>query len=183
MLIFERLNPLNAKYLVDFLINNQDVGTFFQPHPFTKEAIAHILDSRKEDEFIVMRLNDKGYLGGVIGYGLLRGWDEGYERPSLGITVDKNYRGEGYGKRMMEYLHQLAREHGATEVRLTIEKENVVARNFYKGMGYKFHAWDNEKDEGVCSRHSGQTCQTRSGTCQRFSKAPNLFLLTVETLP
>jgi ribosomal protein S18 acetylase RimI-like enzyme len=41
----------------------------------------------------------------IVGYGMLRGWDEGYSVPSLGILVRAEACGQGIGKLLMEHLH------------------------------------------------------------------------------
>ncbi len=58
--------------------------------------------------------------GSIVAYGMLRGWDEGYETPSLGIAVHSEWQARGVGRRMMEHLHQVARVRGAKRIRLKV---------------------------------------------------------------
>ena len=74
----------------------------------------------------------------MIGYGMLRGWDEGYEIPSLGIAIDPAQQGRGYGQRLMEFLHATARQHGAKRVRLRVHPDNHRAVELYRSLGYSF---------------------------------------------
>ena len=69
---------------------------------------------------------------------LLRGWDEGYSVPSLGIAIHPVARGQGLGTLMMEYLHFLARQRGAITVRLRVHVENLRAIQLYQALGYAF---------------------------------------------
>ena len=69
---------------------------------------------------------------------MLRGWDEGREIPSLGIVIDAAWQGRGCGRRMMDYLHQTARERGARRVRLKVYPENSRALAWYQKLGYVF---------------------------------------------
>lgn len=75
--------------------------------------------------------------GEVVAFGMLRGWHEGYETPSLGIVVRPDREGRGYGRAMMVALEGLARERGATRIRLRVHPDNVRARRLYAGQGYR----------------------------------------------
>ncbi len=74
--------------------------------------------------------------GELVAYGMLRGWDEGYEIPSLGIAVHRDRQGRGYGRAMMTALHDAARERGAMKIRLRVHPENGRARSLYERLGY-----------------------------------------------
>jgi ribosomal protein S18 acetylase RimI-like enzyme len=80
----------------------------------------------------------------VIAYGLLRGWDEGYDTPSLGIAVSPRSQRNGIGRRLMEHLHDVARARGATRVRLKVYRENTPAVRLYEAFGYSFEAEGDE---------------------------------------
>jgi ribosomal protein S18 acetylase RimI-like enzyme len=68
---------------------------------------------------------------------MLRGWDEGYTVPSLGIGIRREFERQGLGREMMVALHQVAREMGATAVRLRVHPDNVGAAALYRAMGYQ----------------------------------------------
>jgi ribosomal protein S18 acetylase RimI-like enzyme len=74
----------------------------------------------------------------VIGYGLLRGWDEGYEIPSLGIAVHPRFRGQRVGLALMHVLHAVARLRGASRIRLKVYPDNRRALSLYRRLGYRF---------------------------------------------
>ena len=74
----------------------------------------------------------------VIGYGMLRGWDAGYNVPSLGIIVAPQSRGTGLGGLLMHYMHHLAKIRGAVRVRLKVYPENEAALSIYRKIGYVF---------------------------------------------
>lgn len=106
---------------------------FFSPHPFTLEEI---------EKIIKCTLNDKYYIiigdGKIHAYGFLRGWDEGFIIPSLGIATHPLSRGIGLGSLLMIFLHTQARLNGATTIRLRVRPSNTSAINMYKKLGYKF---------------------------------------------
>lgn len=78
--------------------------------------------------------------GEIIGYGMLRGWDEGFQTPSLGIVIDPSAQGRGLGRCLMSVLHAAARERGASQIRLKVYPENKPAVELYKSLGYEFLA-------------------------------------------
>jgi ribosomal-protein-alanine N-acetyltransferase len=106
--------------------------TFFQPHELSANA-AQMLAKYRGKDFYGVVLSGKQ----ILGYGLLRGWDEGYEIPSLGLAIDDRFRGYGLGRLMMEYLHAVARLRGAQRVRLRVKEDNHQALKLYRSMAYE----------------------------------------------
>ena len=74
----------------------------------------------------------------AVAYGLLRGWDDGYTTPMLGVAVRSHSRGRGFGRLMMEALHAEARRRGAELVKLRVDRGNMVARRLYEAMAYTY---------------------------------------------
>lgn len=105
----------------------------FHPHPFTPEAAAERAAYRGLDVYCVAVAG-----GRVLGYGMLRGWDEGFEVPSLGIAIHQAARGIGLGRAMMAYLHCEARRRDAARIRLKVYPDNAVAVALYRSLGYEF---------------------------------------------
>ncbi len=105
----------------------------FHPHPLTVEEAAVKCSYSGKDIYYLLVESDE-----VIGYGMLRGWDDGFAVPSLGIVIDPCERGRGLGRFLMELLHRAARERGATQVRLKVYPDNNPAVELYKSMGYEF---------------------------------------------
>jgi [ribosomal protein S18]-alanine N-acetyltransferase len=114
------------------------IEKFFHPHPLSRQEAAARANYLGRDFYCVM-LQEKA----VIGYGLLRGWDEGYTIPSLGIVIDPSVQGRGYGRMLMNFLHDSAKRRGATRVRLNVYPQNHGAVDLYRSLGYVF---EEEKD-------------------------------------
>jgi len=109
----------------------------FHPHPFTEAQAQHIHDYTGRDAyFLVIRQ------GAVAGYAMLRGWDEGFAIPSLGLYLLPGARGQGMGRQVMAHLHAAARARDATNIRLKVYADNVPAQRLYTGMGYVFSGED-----------------------------------------
>jgi ribosomal protein S18 acetylase RimI-like enzyme len=106
---------------------------FFNPHPMTEEEALKRVAYTGKNAYCVLQVGTE-----LVGYGLLRGWDEGYETPSLGIVIDPERQGRGHGRRLMEFLHEIARGRGARRIRLHVHPENVRAVKLYQSLGYVF---------------------------------------------
>lgn len=112
-------------------LERQGVGKFFHPHPLTREAAAERAAYMGKDLYCVLEIGME-----LVGYGILHGWDKGYEIPGLGIAIDPDWQGRGYGRLFMQFLHELARRRGAKRIRLRVYPENLRAVQFYRSLGY-----------------------------------------------
>jgi GNAT superfamily N-acetyltransferase len=107
--------------------------TFFRPHPFTGDEARRIASDRGQDVHAVL-VDD----GRAVAYGMLRGLDEAYPIPTLGICVRTSAQGRGLGRLMMAHLHAEAARLGATIVRLRVHPDNTRARLLYESVGYAY---------------------------------------------
>lgn len=106
---------------------------FFHPHPMTEEEAIKRYTYDGKDLYYIATNGET-----VLAYGMLRGWDEGYTIPSLGIFVDRSVRGTGLAKAFMHFLHAAAKAKGAEKVRLKVFPDNLPAVGLYKSLGYEF---------------------------------------------
>ena len=126
------------QFFQDILLEKYD--QWFHPHPFTKEYTEKITTYTGKDLYYAMISANT-----VIGYGMLRGWDEGYTIPSLGIAMHPQHANKGYGKIFMGFLHFIAKANHAPAIRLTVYITNTHAINLYSNLGYKL----SESEDGT----------------------------------
>ena len=82
----------------------------FSPHPFTPDYAQLLCNNwRTRKDLYIISLSGPE----IFSYGMLRGWDEGFEIPSLGIYIPKMHRGKGLGRKFMRFLHYVADARGA----------------------------------------------------------------------
>lgn len=106
---------------------------YFHPHPLTSEEAHKRCTYTGNDLYYVLIERTQ-----VLGYGMLRGWDEGYEVPSLGVVIRASARGFGLAETLIHFLHTAARRRGARKVILRVYRENHAARRLYEKIGYTF---------------------------------------------
>ncbi|HEX3800378.1 MAG TPA: GNAT family N-acetyltransferase [Verrucomicrobiae bacterium] len=141
----QKIIPEHAQALGTFFERLKASGAeeHFHPHPLTGEEAKKKSAYSGKDFYCVLMEGKE-----VIGYGMLRGWDEGYEVPSLGIAIDPAVQGRGYGRRLMQFLHAAAAERGAKKIRLKVYPANVRAAGLYRSLGYVFQGGEDEQLTG-----------------------------------
>ena len=89
VLEWRRLSPdLEGPLARFFETLGDDDRKVFHPHPFTAEKARELCAYRGDDVYGVLVEGEV-----VHAYAMLRGWDEGYQVPSLGIVVGAHARG------------------------------------------------------------------------------------------
>lgn len=137
---------LGELYYIWWEIITTGAGEFFHPHSLTLNEAVRVCNYKGKDLYVAAFMN-----GEMAAYGMLRGWDDGYEIPSLGIYICERFRGRGFGQWFMGELHRLAAERGAEKVRLTVLKKNEKAVSLYRKMGYVMDGGHPDYYEGFLS--------------------------------
>jgi ribosomal protein S18 acetylase RimI-like enzyme len=76
---------------------------------------------------------------------MLRGWDEGYAIPSLGVVIRPEAKDHGVGRLMMEFLRIAAIRRGAEKIRLRVALANEPALSLYRSLGYDLRPDEDER--------------------------------------
>ena len=112
-------------------------STHFHPHPFTPQQAERVARYQGRDVYAVLEVD-----GRFVAYGILRGWDEGFAVPSLGIGVRVDRKRRGHGRQMMAWLAEEARRRRAQRIRLRVHPDNHGARRLYESLGYAYAGED-----------------------------------------
>lgn len=137
---FQVVGPEHAHALAAFFERLRAHGDefFFHPHPLTVAEAQKRAAYRGLDFYCVLVQGPA-----VVAYGMLRGWDEGYEDPGIGAAVDPSAQGHGYGRLLMNYLHATARERGVKRIRANADPNNIRSVAMCRSLGYVFQAPEN----------------------------------------
>lgn len=106
---------------------------FFHPHPFTSEEAYTRCRYKGQDLYYLLIDNE------VLGYGLLRGWDDKWDDICLGIIIKPSETRRGLGDLLMHFLHTAARRKQLARIRLKVHPENIPAQMLYEKLGYVFN--------------------------------------------
>jgi ribosomal protein S18 acetylase RimI-like enzyme len=132
-----------ARFFQEIVINKEDNN--FHPHPLDIKEAEYIASYPGQDLYFLQIKGNE-----ITGYGMLRGWDEGFSVPSLGIAIHPSSRRQGLAKNFMAFMHQRAKEKGAKKIRLTVYTDNIAAIRLYRSIGYTFSEEKDHKVVGFC---------------------------------
>jgi ribosomal protein S18 acetylase RimI-like enzyme len=136
-LVFREITEAEEACLARFFAHNDVPQTVRQFNPFrlTAEMARTIAQVPRRDHYYGAFLGDR-----MVGFSMLRGWDEGYSVPSFGILIDRDFQGRGYGSRMILFTVREARRLGCQRVRLTVYSSNFKAFQLYVSHGFVEHS-------------------------------------------
>ena len=121
-------------------INSPEYVKDFFPHHFNKENARLVCNYEGQDLYFAILLDGEE----IIGYCMLRGWDEGYQIPSIGLCVLKKFQGLGIGKIIIKFLETVAILQGCSRVMLKVNRDNFSAIKLYINQGYDCKEFDEE---------------------------------------
>jgi RimJ/RimL family protein N-acetyltransferase len=139
-LLIRKINKNDAVELFN-MMNDTDkkIKNFFHPHEFDEGTIKNICES-ENDHYYVMIKNKK-----IIGYSFLRLF--GYEIPSFGIFIKKEFTRKGYGTYLTKWTIEKARNIGYQKVILKTYKKNIHAQKVYEKIGFKIIGETDDKKQ------------------------------------
>jgi len=98
--------------------------------PWTAEAFFNELTNNHFARYLIMELN-----GEIIGYGGM--WTIMDEAHVTNIAVRADYRGRGFGRKLLAELQRTAVFFGAARMTLEVRVSNVVAQRLYRKFGFE----------------------------------------------
>lgn len=132
-LIIRSLEVLDAPEL-STLLRSQSLTylRFFNPFNFKEENIARLLAEREKDVWVGFN-----WQGRLIGFFMLRGWDEGYGVPTYGVLIDEKFRGYGFASLSLKIAKSIGRLRRAPRLMLKVHPENLAAKALFEGAKFK----------------------------------------------
>lgn len=92
-----------------------------------------ILERMKSPEIMIFKKTTEGKLVGFVELDM-----KGGEAFMNAVGVTEGHRGKGFGKELVEYAADFAREHGFQKIGLFVKKGNEKAKALYSKIGFRF---------------------------------------------
>lgn len=103
----------------------------FHPFAFDTETVRGQIERARRDRYWGIRV-----AGELAGFFMLRGFDEGYERPAFGVFIAEDFAGRGLAHRALNEATRWCEENAVREMMLTVYEENTAAVRVYENAGF-----------------------------------------------
>ena len=136
------LNKTYAKDVLDlFLRTKKEYSKYFIPFEFNLNIIESFLRNAKKDLFFGLFVDKK-----MIGFYMLRGFDEGFKVPSYGVFIDENYSGKGLGQLTLFHAISQCKILNVKKLLLKVHPDNLSAKHIYEKNGFIIEGVDPKND-------------------------------------
>ena len=122
-------------------IDHERYRRHFSPHPFTEEEAERVCHYSGRDRYLGVFLVPGD---DMVGYGMLRGLDEGYEVPSVGVCIEEAHQGEGLGRMLLSHLLDLCVKQGANRAMAKVNRDNSASRAMFERARFAFEDFSPE---------------------------------------
>lgn len=104
---------------------------FFRPFGYDETAIADALTRQGQDVFMGLFWREQ-----VVGFFMLRGWNEGYDVPAFGILIDEQYRGYGLEMAALDTAKVICRLRNVSRLMIKMHPDNISAKGVARKTGF-----------------------------------------------
>jgi len=108
-----------------------DYMRYFIPFQFDEATLTTILTNAHYDLYMGLSWGET-----LIGFFMLRGWDQGYAVPAYGVTIDQRFRNRGLGRLTLELSRSICKLRGAKRLMLKVHPDNAAAKQVYESFGF-----------------------------------------------
>jgi len=113
-----------------------DVMVQLRPHLAREQYVPTVRSMMESDGFRIAALIDDGDVRAVAGYRFMTMLYRGRLLYIDDLVSDERFRSHGYGKAMIDWLRQEAREQGCSEIQLISNTKREGAHRFYFREGF-----------------------------------------------
>ena len=111
--------------------DSEEYRRHFTPFSFDEASLADRLRRAKRDCYWGIHSGSA-----LTGFFMLRGFDEGYERPSFGVYLAEHFSGAGLAKLALQYTLSWCCLNAVPAVMLKVHASHPRARKIYEEMGF-----------------------------------------------
>ncbi len=114
------------------LEENKEYIKHFIPFDFSESVVRNILSLKKSDKYFGLFLNKE-----LVGFYMLRGFDEGYDTPAYGVWISSEYSNKGLSTLTLYHAFSFCRINKIKTLMLKVHPDNSIAKNLYEKFGFK----------------------------------------------
>jgi RimJ/RimL family protein N-acetyltransferase len=111
----------------------------FTAFELSDKSLTTILTRAVKDKYFGMFFGDE-----IVGFYMLRGFDEGFEVPSYGVIILSKFSNKGLSRLTLYHAFSLCRLNNIKKLMLKVRPENKHAKNLYESLGFKKTGFDSE---------------------------------------
>ncbi len=132
---FRPAGVLDAGSIANSLCSEQPVYLrFFHPFPLEEPEIRRRIENAVLDVYVLICDQNSG---AFIGFYMLRGLDEGYQEPMLGLYVSSAFSGIGIASLATKHATLTCRLNGLSGLELKVYADNDRALSVYSALGFR----------------------------------------------
>ncbi|MCP4971776.1 MAG: GNAT family N-acetyltransferase [Arcobacter sp.] len=120
---------------------NKNYFKYFHPFDFNENSIKNILKKTKLDQFFGIFINEL-----LIGFYILRGFDEGYTIPSYGVMISQKFSKFGLGKLSLQHAISFCKINKVEKIMLKVHPKNLTAKRIYESFGFNQSGMDKKNN-------------------------------------
>jgi [ribosomal protein S18]-alanine N-acetyltransferase len=130
----KRISQRDIQRLAQFFTDNDrpEILRHFHPFALNEDSALKICQASHQDLYYVTI-----WKGQIVGFLMLRGWEDGFEIPSLGVLVDHRTHGKGFGRKMTRFAISKANDKGCPAIRLSVYVSNFRALALYSSLDFR----------------------------------------------
>lgn len=131
-LLVSKLSPVDASALSVLLTaDDSNYRQYFVPFAADIKSLGERLESVREDRYWGV------WFGRTLaGFFMMRGFDDGYQRPSFGVYIARAYSGKGLSGFALDYCISWCRINGIEAMMLKVHPDNLYAKQSYDKAGF-----------------------------------------------
>ena len=120
---------------------------YFIPFSFEEDSLKEIINDAINDKYFGIFVDDE-----LVGFYMLRGFDEGYEVPSYGVWISDKFSKLGLSKLTLQHAIAFCKLNGLKKIMLKVHPENTIAKNIYENFGFKQEGFDDKNGNYIYNK-------------------------------
>jgi RimJ/RimL family protein N-acetyltransferase len=127
------LDASNAQEISSLLTSSsKQYSSYFIPFSFDEKNIESLLHQAIKDKFYGVFVS-----GRLVGFFMLRGFDEGYSIPSYGVWIAEEFSNKGLSTLTLQHAISFCKINSIKKVMLKVHPDNLAAKHIYEKFGFK----------------------------------------------